>query len=315
MAYQVTRILTDKFAPGESKHLAKSSGENEDFIFSFNAMKTYTREAINFCNWCKMKYHARTVEDCRPHIREYLDTIRKKDGGRFSPSSLATKAAAIAKLYGISKIKTPKRTIKGYTRSRRAREMDKHYQPDNHQDLERFCRATGLRRCEVSRIRGTQLVVRDGYLFIDIIGNQAKGGRPRQVPVISDADFVRDIMSKSGSNKVFGKIPSACDVHAMRADYAAKLYKQVCRPLEICFSDPFYDKKRGVMSENSVYICRGSRRGVWYDKKALLTVSRALGHNRIDVVACHYLYSLDEEIRNMPTQIKDGQSCTTFLQP
>ena len=315
MAYQVTKTFNDKFAPGESKHKAKKSGENKDFIFSFETIKTYVREAINFCNWCKENFGVRTVAACKPYIKRYIRDVRKKNGEKYSASSMATKAAAIAKLYNVRKVKTPTRKLDDITRSRKPRAMDKHYQPENHKDLERFCEATGTRRCEVSRIRGTQYEIRDRHLYVQIIDNQAKGGRPRMIPVIKDAHFVLDLMQKAGEEKIFEKIPSACDIHSHRASYAATLYKKVARPLEVCEKDPFFDRTRGVWCKNSVYLCRGSRRGVWYDKQALLTVSRALGHNRIDVVACHYLYSLDNEIRNMPTQIKDGQSCTTFLQP
>lgn len=326
MAYQVTKILQDKFAPGESKHKAKESGEDNDFIFGFNSIRTYIREATNFCNWCKEVFGVRTVAACKPYVKRYIQNVRKKNGERYSASSLATKASAIAKLYGVQKVKTPERKLEDITRSRKPREMDKHYRPENHSDLERFCEATGTRRCEVSRIRGTQHEIRNHHLYVQIVDNQGKGGRKREIPVVKDARFVLDLMQKAGTGKVFEKIPDACDVHAHRASYAATLYKLVARPLEVCEKDPFFDKNRsvtreingqkiktrGVLCPDSVYWCRGSRRGIWYDKKALLIVSRALGHNRIDVVACHYLYSLDDEIRNMTTHISNGESVTTF---
>ncbi len=40
---------------------------------------------------------------------------------------------------------------------------------------------------------------------------------------------------------------------------------------------------------SSYYRCRKDRRGVAYDKKAMLYVSRQLRHNRISVIAGHYL--------------------------
>lgn len=39
----------------------------------------------------------------------------------------------------------------------------------------------------------------------------------------------------------------------------------------------------------SYYRCKKDRRGVVYDKKVMLYVSRQLGHNRISVIAGHYL--------------------------
>ena len=39
----------------------------------------------------------------------------------------------------------------------------------------------------------------------------------------------------------------------------------------------------------SYYRCKKDRRGVVYDKKVMLYASRQLGHNRISVIAGHYL--------------------------
>jgi len=37
------------------------------------------------------------------------------------------------------------------------------------------------------------------------------------------------------------------------------------------------------------YCCRSDLKGVWYDKKAMLIASSALGHNRISIIAAHYI--------------------------
>ena len=39
------------------------------------------------------------------------------------------------------------------------------------------------------------------------------------------------------------------------------------------------------------YVCRGELKGTIYDRKAMAIVSDALGHNRISVIAGHYLKS------------------------
>lgn len=38
------------------------------------------------------------------------------------------------------------------------------------------------------------------------------------------------------------------------------------------------------------YFCKKDRRGVVYDRRAMPQVSRQLGHNRISVIAEHYLH-------------------------
>lgn len=64
------------------------------------------------------------------------------------------------------------------------------------------------------------------------------------------------------------------DVHGYRAVYATEVYAMYARD-EI----PKEDK----------YICRKDQKGIILDKKAMLEASKALGHNRIDVVAGHYI--------------------------
>ena len=84
---------------------------------------------------------------------------------------------------------------------------------------------------------------------------------------------------KAGKDKVFEKqdIKVRMPVHRYRALYAQSLYGCICRPI-----DKIPRKER--------YYCRKDKAGIIYDKKALLLVSRNLGHNRCDVVASNYLY-------------------------
>lgn len=292
LVFQVERILKDKAAFGEAKHSFKGSKEYKDFIFSFNTMRTYLREDVNFCLWCKAQYGCRTVEACKRYASQYLKTIRQKNGKPFSAWSLATKAAAIAKLYGTEKLQTPRRERKNIKRSRLPREMDKRYSEERNADLDRFLVATGLRRREAEALTGVQMRIRDMCLYLLIYNG--KGGKEREVPVITDKRFVFETMRKAGAGKVFPGISSACDVHAYRAKYAADLYRAYERPYSVCEKSGFYDPTRRVWCNNAVYRCRKDKAGIWYDKQALLIVSKALGHNRISVVAEHYLYGLEK---------------------
>jgi hypothetical protein len=63
------------------------------------------------------------------------------------------------------------------------------------------------------------------------------------------------------------------DVHANRA----KLRMIISR-VEGCF-----------LFEKELYRCRKDKYGIVYDRKAMLIVSKALGHERIDVIAQSYL--------------------------
>ena len=76
--------------------------------------------------------------------------------------------------------------------------------------------------------------------------------------------------------KVWGKVHSGADIHSYRADYATKVYQLYARPIE-------------SLAHDEIYYCRGDRKGTWLDKKAMLVASKALGHNRISIIASNYL--------------------------
>ena len=84
-------------------------------------------------------------------------------------------------------------------------------------------------------------------------------------------------MQAAGSDRVFEKIPGAADIHGYRRQYALKYYLQIARPLN-------------TLAKNQKYYCRGDKHGNVYDKAAMLEVSHALGHNRLNIIAAHYLY-------------------------
>ena len=48
--------------------------------------------------------------------------------------------------------------------------------------------------------------------------------------------------------------------------------------------------KRGSAKKEK-YFMRNDRKGDVYDREAMEKVSKQLGHNRIDVIAGHYLYT------------------------
>jgi len=56
-----------------------------------------------------------------------------------------------------------------------------------------------------------------------------------------------------------------------------KIYELHARPIE-------------QISKKDRYYCRNDLKGIVYDKRATAIASRVLGHNRIGVVAGHYLY-------------------------
>lgn len=83
------------------------------------------------------------------------------------------------------------------------------------------------------------------------------------------------------------------DLHqqAYRAEYATAIYKAHARAIE----DIPYDRVNrgtGRRYQSEVYTCRKDEAGKKLDKAAMLICSKALGHNRISVVADNYIRGL-----------------------
>ena len=177
---------------------------------------------------------------------------------------------------------------------------DVHFNELLHKDFVDFCKGTGLRRSEVMLIEGKSLKYFGGEPYLSITKG-TKGGRYRYAPIIGEVDKIVSMLERAGEDKVFENIPKHADIHSYRADYAKGLYAIHARDLETCKKERFWNKehyngkgkKKGGYDRDSVYRCRGERKGKWFDKKAMGKVSKALGHNRISVVGEHYLW--DEE--------------------
>lgn len=272
MVAQVKVTLDDKLAIGQSKHLAKRMGTAQNHIYSWGTYKAYLKQGCRFAKWAKETHGCKTLEQARQHVNEYLE--RSKE---LSPYTQKLYASSLAKIYSCSSkdfnVQTDTRHRADITRSRDEKVRDKHFSESRNQELVNFCRSTGLRRSELEKLRGNQLIERNGQFYIGVKG---KGGRYREAPVIYKVDEVVSRMKAAGDEKVWNRVHNAADIHSYRGQYATSFYKSIARQRD---KIPIEDR----------YCCRIDLKGVWYDKKAMLEVSRALGHNRISVIAGHYL--------------------------
>jgi hypothetical protein len=186
-------------------------------------------------------------------------------------------ACALAKVFDCTTedfIKTAVRHRSGITRSRKAAKRDKNFSETKNKEFIEFCKATGLRKKELKCLRGTQLVFNNGIYYIAVTSG-AKGGRYRESPIISNIDAIVNRMKEAGNGKVWPYVPDM-DVHSYRSNYCTEIYNSLARPIE-------------KIPKNERYHCRSDLKGVCYDKRAMLIASRCLGHNRINIIAEHYL--------------------------
>lgn len=246
---------------------------------------------MEFCKFAA-KNGAENLSSARDLAHDYIQSELEKGKSAYT---LKLERSALAKLYGCSGDEIyqnlPKRSRADITRSREKYQISEKtgkkiknsttesglYSEKNHPDLTAFMGATGLRRCELTTLTGDQMRVEGSKVYLDLRKGQSKGGRIRSVPVLDGGKkTVVEYCLRAGDGLVWSSLPSHVDIHYYRSQYATTLYKELARPIE-------------TLTRDQKYFCRGDLKGVVYDRDAMLEVSKALGHNRINVIAAHYL--------------------------
>ena len=314
---------------GESKKEAVANGTDRGKIFSFNTYQTYWKHTKYFLKYIKETHpECTTLKSAKKYVNEWLQ-LRTDQG--LSAWTIQTEAKALSKLYGIQPdddgyFKPPKRNREDIKRSRGDRVRDRHFSEENNDELVKFCKGTGLRRSELMELRGKDLVTRaqiedeiarlnalpagersaaadkrlemlqDTLLFDEEYFTHVrngKGGRERLSPIIGQfaGQIIGRIRETPAEEKVWQYVNTNADIHGYRAEYATAIYKAHARPIQ----DIPYDRVHrgtGRRYQSDVYTCRKDEAGKKLDKAAMLVCSKALGHNRISVVADNYIRGL-----------------------
>lgn len=314
---------------GESKKAAVADGTDKDKIFSFNTYKSYWKHIKYFIKYIKEHHpECTTLKSAKKFVNEWLQ-VRADQG--LSAWTVQLEAKALGKLYGIQPdddnyFKPPKRNRADIKRSRCDRVRDRHFSKTNNDELIKFCRGTGLRRSELEELRGKDLVTKaqieseisrleaisedlrspedvrrlamlqDTRMFQEeyfTFVRNGKGGRERLSPIIGQniEQIVERIRNTPAEEKVWGHVHRSADIHGYRAEYATMVYRAHAREIK---DIPFDRVNRGTgrRYQSEVYVCRKDEAGKKLDKAAMLVCSKALGHNRINVVADNYIRGL-----------------------
>lgn len=327
LSQQAYLKLNQMQAFGESKREAIANGTAQDKIFSFTTYQTYKKHITYFLRYVKKEHpEVTTLKKARRYVNEWLES-RVREG--LSAWTIQTEQAALNKLYQIApsdpkRFQAPTRNREDIKRSRGEAARDKHFSKRNNAELINFCKSTGLRRSELQALKGKDLVTReqienrikqlegktltphyekqlqmlkDTRLFTKgeeyFLYVKGKGGRERLSPICgkdAEAAISRVIFTPKES-KVWQYVNSNADIHAYRADYATQIYKNYARDI----ADIPYDrvnKGTGGKFQGDVYTCRKDEKGKKLDRRAMLAASKALGHNRLEVVANNYIRGL-----------------------
>lgn len=312
---------------GESKKAAIAEGTDKDKIFSYNTYKTYWKHTKYFVKYVQ-EHHpdCTTLRKAREYVGEWLQA--RTDQG-LSAWTIQTEAKALGKLFGITPedkdyFKPPKRHRAEITRSRGDKVRDLHFSKTNNDELIKFCQGTGLRRSELEALRGSDLmtkaeldkeitrveqikgkssaeekylgVLRDAKVFdADYYTHvrSGKGGRERISPIIGKhVDQIVDrIRNTEPENRVWQHVHKSADIHGYRGDYATAIYKAHARPIDQIPFDKVHPGT-GRKYQGDVYVCRKDEKGKRLDRAAMQLCSKALGHNRVEVVANNYIRAL-----------------------
>lgn len=324
---QAYEKLNKMQAFGESKKEAIKNGTDINKIFSYNTYQTYWKHTKYFVKYINEKHpECTTLKSAKKYVKEWLQT--RVDKG-LSAWTIQTEAKALGKLYGIRPgdkdyFEAPKRERKEIKRSRVSTERDKHFSTTNNDELIKFCKGTGLRRSELSNLKGKDLMRRETILYnikklekLEMktprqekmlgvmkdadafekseyfIYTKGKGGRERISPIVGEnvEQIVERIKTTPKNSKVWEFVNTNADIHSYRAEYATNMYKQYARPIEEIPYDRV-NKGTGKKFQGDVYTCRKDEAGKKLDKQAMKMCTKALGHNRLEVVANNYIRGL-----------------------
>ena len=270
----------------EAKRARRAAGErvwafSTGKIHSFKTRSVYQEHILRFINWCRDTHQIRRLENLDTRADELAcQYLTEQIQAHKSPYTLQVERSAFRLFFGnrclAQSVTLPRRTRTHIMRSRGPVRHDRHFQPANWEPLLNFLRATGLRRNELRLLRIRDIIERDtdpdyfGQTTVKVVNG--KGGKSRTVPVLAghEQDVLATRTEHAQEESVFSRIPRHLDVHSYRRTYAQALYLSYAPGWRLPPSE-------------------GRLKPGDYNAEAVQRVSKALGHNRKDVILRHYL--------------------------
>lgn len=300
LLYQGRFLLNEMFQAGKgtSKYRDKVANASmglgyvpsHNKIYMDTTLRDYEKRWFDFCKTMRESgykvngHFPRNLEEAKGFVPNYIEILKErpgnKPGSKYSAWTIRSYFAGVAKVLGLKAedYNLPLRQRKDIRRSRGIAARDKNFSEKKNQELVEFCKCTGLRNgSELQKITGNCLVLNDlGEYCVHVVG---KGKKERNAKIIGTPSQIAHIVGRiqaAGDNLVWPNVPSHADIHKYRADYAIAFYHQIAR-------DP------KAIPVNERYCCRKDQKGIWFDRVAIMEVSRNLGHSRFNVTVEHYL--------------------------
>ena len=313
-------FLETKACYGKSRHKAKEEAREKyktehggslhgwnpsklPGIYSITTMKTYISQMRPFARYCA-EQGARRVSGITEEMgRAYLRHLEAKGKSGWTVS---TAASAINKALGWNL--SPKalglagrRNIE-ITKCREGVAYTKK-EYDKYKDQITMARAIGARRSSIynkkdcAKMITPNRCIRNGDGLVVGVRLIEKGGKTRVAPVLNEyrsavTEIVNRALSERGADMpLFDSYGGHVRNHRLRAEYAAALLHQL--EAERKTGDPLFG---GAFALKDYCHLKGKDKKrkpktAGHDTDLLGAVSGALGHNRVEVVLRHYMYT------------------------
>lgn len=265
-------------------------------IYAHTTLSGYWRQCDHFADWMKSNGNEkfRNLREAKPFIAGYIEHLveQYKETGHPRLQSIKTAKSALVKAFEMTQEESdalpaiPSMHNGDVIRSRLEVKSDRLVNRNTpyYKEIKNFCYCTGLRRSELTRLKGWQLMKDEkGRPYLEVKG---KGGKIRSVYFCGTASQVEKAMAcvKIGKDeRAFSKpIDGHIDIHRMREHYATRYYRSLARDISKLKPDEIYIHK--IFDKDGHFI-----KSIKLDRWALKMTSHVLGHNREEVVANHYL--------------------------
>ena len=198
----------------------------------------YKKHIKSFSKWAREHGYRRPDQITKDVIQEYEQHLEGSPKG-YSPATIHAYLSPVCSAANVNmeEIRKPKRTAGSIVRGRRqnadGQEVSRNRQGDrqaNNPKYERLVslqRVLGIRRAELSRLNGSDLVERGSSLYVRV--RRGKGGKEQlQYVLPQDKQIVREIFTGIGPDqKIFSReeMNNTINLHGMRAAHGRDCYQ------------------------------------------------------------------------------------------
>ena len=278
---RLNALMADHQKRSEAKDEARTRGESlfafsDGKIHAFESRNNYQKIVMRFIDWVRDQHHIRDLARIDEQDDELasLYLLERIEQGK-SAWTLQTERSALRLFFQdgqlTDSVDLPKRRREDIKRSRQPAVRDTHINLDNWHHVIDFCLGFGLRREELRDLYVREVYSRrsDGHLIVKV--RHGKGGKDREVPVFPGREpaILSQVTNRHPDEHVFSRISSLLDIHSYRRRFAQELYEH--------------------LSGKPLPPLEGRLQSKELDRAAALSVSRHLGHNRIDIIFGHYI--------------------------